>query len=153
VVGVELGGALKNIIAIAAGVVEGLGLGHNALAALITRGLAELSRVAVAEGGQRDTLAGLAGLGDLVLTCTGNLSRNRRVGIELAHGQSLPDILAGTKMVAEGVRTTAAALELGERHGIELPIASEMADVLAGRTDPKVAIRNLMGRKQKLEHA
>lgn len=153
VVGVELGGALKNIIAIAAGVVEGLGLGHNALAALITRGLAELSRVAVAQGALRDTLAGLAGLGDLVLTCTGDLSRNRRVGIALAQGQSLPDILAGTKMVAEGVRTTAAALELGGRHGIELPIAREMADVLAGRSDPKTAIRNLMGRKQKLEHA
>ena len=153
VVGVELGGALKNIIAIAAGVVEGLGLGHNALAALITRGLAELSRVAVAQGGQRDTLAGLAGLGDLVLTCTGDLSRNRRVGIALAKGQSLPEILAATKMVAEGVRTTAAALELSKRHGIELPIASEMAAVLAGHTDPQTAIRNLMGRKQKLEHA
>jgi glycerol-3-phosphate dehydrogenase (NAD(P)+) len=153
VVGVELGGALKNIIAIAAGVVEGLGLGHNALAALITRGLAELSRVAVAQGGQRDTLAGLAGLGDLVLTCTGDLSRNRRVGIALAKGQSLADILAATKMVAEGVRTTAAALELSKRHGIELPIASEMAAVLAGHTDPQTAIRNLMGRKQKLEHA
>ena len=153
VVGVELGGALKNIIAIAAGVVEGLGLGHNALAALITRGLAELSRVAVAQGGQRDTLAGLAGLGDLVQTCTGDLSRNRRVGIALAKGQSLADILAATKMVAEGVRTTAAALELSKRHGIELPIASEMAAVLAGHTDPQTAIRNLMGRKQKLEHA
>jgi glycerol-3-phosphate dehydrogenase (NAD(P)+) len=153
VVGVELGGSLKNIIAIAAGVVEGLGLGHNALAALITRGLAELSRLAVAQGAQRDTLAGLAGLGDLVLTCTGDLSRNRKVGLALAHGQTLTDILAGTRMVAEGVRTTAAALALGARHGIELPIASEMSDVLSGRTDPKTAIRNLMGRKQKLEHA
>jgi glycerol-3-phosphate dehydrogenase (NAD(P)+) len=153
VVGVELGGALKNIIAIAAGVVEGLGQGHNALAALMTRGLAELSRLAVAAGAQRDTLSGLAGLGDLVLTCTGSLSRNRRVGIELAHGQSLNEILSSTKMVAEGVRTTEAALALGAKHGIELPIASEMSDVLAGRTDPKTAIRNLMGRKQKLEHA
>ncbi|HEX8031788.1 MAG TPA: NAD(P)H-dependent glycerol-3-phosphate dehydrogenase [Vicinamibacterales bacterium] len=153
VVGVELGGALKNVIAIAAGVVEGLGLGHNALAALITRGLAELSRVVAAEGGQRDTLAGLAGLGDLVLTCTGDLSRNRRVGIALAQGQSLASILSSTKMVAEGVRTTAAALQLSERHGIELPIVSGMSDVLAGRTDPQTAIRNLMGRKQKLEHA
>jgi glycerol-3-phosphate dehydrogenase (NAD(P)+) len=153
VVGVELGGALKNIIAIAAGVVEGLGLGHNALAALMTRGLAELSRLAVASGAQRDTLSGLAGLGDLVLTCTGDLSRNRRVGLGLARGQSLPEILASTKMVAEGVRTTAAALALGATHGIELPIASEMSDVLSGRTDPKTAIRNLMGRKQKLEHA
>jgi glycerol-3-phosphate dehydrogenase (NAD(P)+) len=153
VVGVELGGSLKNIIAIAAGVVEGLGLGHNALAALITRGLAELSRLAVAQGAQRDTLAGLAGLGDLVLTCTGDLSRNRKVGLALAKGQSLPEILAATRMVAEGVRTTEAALALSAKHGIELPIAREMSDVLAGRTDPKTAIRNLMGRKQKLEHA
>jgi glycerol-3-phosphate dehydrogenase (NAD(P)+) len=153
VVGVELGGSLKNIIAIAAGVVEGLGVGHNALAALITRGLAELSRLAVAQGAQRETLAGLAGLGDLVLTCTGDLSRNRKVGIELAHGQSLAAILGSTRMVAEGVRTTEAALALGARHGIELPIAREMSNVLAGRTDPQTAIRNLMGRKQKLEHA
>lgn len=153
VVGVELGGSLKNIIAIAAGVVEGLGLGRNALAALITRGLAELSRLAVALGAERDTLAGLAGLGDLVLTCTGDLSRNRRVGLALAKGQSLEEILAGTRMVAEGVRTTEAALALSAKHGIELPIASEMSDVLSGRTDPQTAIRNLMGRKQKLEHA
>lgn len=153
VIGVELGGSLKNIIAIAAGVVEGLGLGHNALAALMTRGLAELSRLAVALGAQRETLAGLAGLGDLILTCTGDLSRNRHVGIELAKGRTLREILSSTRMVAEGVRTTEAALALGARHGIELPIASEMSDVLAGRTDPKSAIRNLMGRKQKLEHA
>lgn len=153
VVGVEIGGALKNIIAIAAGVVEGLGLGHNALAALITRGLAELSRLAVGLGAERDTMAGLAGLGDLVLTCTGSLSRNRQLGIALARGESLAQILARTKMVAEGVRTTEAALALGARHGIELPIAQEMSDVLAGRTDPQAAIRNLMGRKQKLEHA
>ena len=153
VVGVELGGALKNIIAIAAGVVEGLGLGHNAKAALMTRGLAELSRLAVALGAQRDTLAGLAGLGDLVLTCTGDLSRNRRLGLALAKGQSLEQILAGTRMVAEGVRTTEAALALSAKHGIELPIAREMSDVLSGRTDPQTAIRNLMGRKQKLEHA
>lgn len=153
VIGVELGGSLKNIIAIAAGVVEGLGMGHNALAALMTRGLAELSRLAVAVGAQRDTLAGLAGLGDLVLTCTGDLSRNRRVGLALAKGESLQHILASTKMVAEGVRTTEAALALSAKYGIELPIAREMSDVLAGRTDPQTAIRNLMGRKQKLEHA
>ena len=153
VIGVELGGSLKNIIAIAAGVVEGLGLGHNALAALITRGLAELSRLAVALGAERDTLAGLAGLGDLVLTCTGDLSRNRKVGLALAKGESLKDILARTRMVAEGVRTTEAALALSARHGIELPIASGMSDVLSGRTDPQTAIRHLMGRKQKLEHA
>ena len=153
VVGVELGGALKNIIAIAAGVVEGLGLGHNAKAALITRGLAELSRLAVALGGHPSTLSGLAGLGDLVLTCTGDLSRNRRMGIALAQGDSLAHILASTKMVAEGVRTTEAALALSAKHGIELPIASEMSDVLGGRTEPRSAIRNLMGRKQKLEQA
>lgn len=153
VVGVEIGGALKNIIAIAAGVVEGLGLGHNALAALITRGLAELSRLAVGLGAQRETMAGLAGLGDLVLTCTGDLSRNRQLGIALARGESLAQILARTKTVAEGVRTTEAALALGHRHGIELPIAQGMSDVLAGRSDPQAAIRILMGRKQKLEHA
>ena len=132
VVGVEIGGALKNVIAIAAGVVEGLGLGHNALAALITRGLAEITRLACAAGGRRETLAGLSGLGDLVLTCTGNLSRNRHVGIELARGRALPDILAGMKMVAEGVRTTGAALALGARYGVELPIATQMAEVLGG---------------------
>ena len=153
VVGVEIGGALKNIIAIAAGVVEGLGLGHNALAALITRGLAELSRLAVGLGAQRETMAGLAGLGDLVLTCTGDLSRNRQLGIALARGESLAQVLARTKTVAEGVRTTEAALALGARHGIELPIAQAMSEVLAGRTDPQSAIRSLMGRRQKLEHA
>ncbi len=153
VVGVEIGGALKNTIAIAAGVVEGLGLGHNALAALITRGLAELTRLAVALGGQRETLSGLAGLGDLVLTCTGTLSRNRHVGAELARGRLLPEILASTKMVAEGVRTTEAALALGAMHHIELPIAAQMSQLLAGRTDPATAIRELMGRRQKAEHA
>ncbi|HXG90218.1 MAG TPA: NAD(P)H-dependent glycerol-3-phosphate dehydrogenase [Vicinamibacterales bacterium] len=148
VVGVEIGGALKNIIAIAAGVVEGMGLGHNARAALITRGLVEISRLAVAMGGQRDTLGGLAGLGDLILTCTGQLSRNRHVGLELAHGRSLTEILASTKMVAEGVRTTHAALELGRRHRVELPIASQMADVIDGRRDPRTAVGELMGRRQ-----
>ena len=135
VVGVEFGGALKNVIAIAAGVVEGLALGHNALAGLITRGLAEITRLACAAGAQRETLAGLSGLGDLVLTCTGSLSRNRRVGIELAQGRSLDEVLSGMKMVAEGVRTTDAALALGERRGVELPIASQVAELLAGRKD------------------
>jgi len=148
---VEMGGALKNIIAIAAGVVEGLGLGHNALAALITRGLAELTRIACAAGGRRETLAGLSGLGDLVLTCTGNLSRNRHVGIELARGRQLADILAGMKMIAEGVRTTGAALALGARHGIELPIAAQMNEVLAGRADVRTAIDTLMLRRQRAE--
>jgi glycerol-3-phosphate dehydrogenase (NAD(P)+) len=151
VAGVEIGGALKNIIAIAAGVVEGLGLGHNALAALITRGLAEITRLAVACGAQRDTLAGLAGLGDLVLTCTGRLSRNRHVGMELAHGRHLDEILASTKMVAEGVRTTRAALALGAERSVELPIAAQMADVLEGRRDPKSAVCELMGRRQRHE--
>jgi glycerol-3-phosphate dehydrogenase (NAD(P)+) len=153
VTGVEIGGALKNTIAIAAGVVEGLGQGHNALAALITRGLAEVTRLAVAMGGQRETLAGLAGLGDLVLTCTGGLSRNRHVGAELARGRSLDEVVASTKMVAEGVRTTEAALALGARYGIELPITEQMADVLAGRKAPSVAVRDLMGRRQKAEHS
>ena len=151
VVGVELGGALKNVIAIAAGVVEGLGLGHNALAALITRGLAEIGRVAVAAGGHRDTLAGLAGMGDLVLTCTGQLSRNRHVGLELARGRSLDDIVASMKMVAEGVRTTHAALELGARLGVELPIATQVDALLAGRVTPAAAVAELMGRRQKAE--
>ena len=152
VVGVEIGGALKNIIAIAAGVVEGLGLGHNALAALMTRGLAEISRLAVAMGAQRETLAGLAGLGDLVLTCTGHLSRNRHVGVELAHGRPLPEILASTKMVAEGVRTTNVALQLAAGHGVELPIAAQMADVLEGRRDARSAVMELMGRRQRREN-
>ncbi|MBI3492125.1 MAG: NAD(P)-dependent glycerol-3-phosphate dehydrogenase [Acidobacteria bacterium] len=151
VVGVEIGGAMKNIIAIAAGVVEGLGLGHNALAALITRGLAELTRLACAAGGRRETLAGLSGLGDLVLTCTGDLSRNRRVGIELAAGRSLPEILAGMKMVAEGVRTTGAALALGARYGVELPIATQMSEVLDGRSDVRTALEALMLRRQRAE--
>jgi glycerol-3-phosphate dehydrogenase (NAD(P)+) len=151
VIGVEIGGAMKNTIAIAAGVVEGLGLGHNALAALITRGLAELTRLAVAAGGRRETLAGLSGLGDLVLTCTGRLSRNRHVGVELARGRSLPDILAGMKMIAEGVRTTGAALALGARHGVELPIATQMAEVLDGRADVRSALDTLMLRKQRSE--
>jgi len=151
VIGVEIGAAMKNIIAIAAGVVEGLGLGHNALAALITRGLAELTRLACAAGGRRETLAGLSGLGDLVLTCTGNLSRNRHVGIELARGRPLDEILASTKMVAEGVITTGAALELGARYHVELPIVTQMAEVLDGRTDVRTALDALMLRKQRAE--
>jgi len=151
VVGVEVGGAMKNVIAIAAGVVEGLGLGHNALSALITRGLAETSRLAAVVGGRRDTLAGLSGLGDLVLTCTGAQSRNRRVGVELGRGRSLDQILAGMSAVAEGVRTTAAALELGERHAVEMPITTQMAEVLSGRTTPQAAVEELMLRRQRSE--
>ncbi len=151
VVGVEIGGAIKNVIAIAAGVAEGLGLGHNAQAALITRGLVEISRLAVAAGGRRETLAGLTGLGDLVLTCTGPYSRNRHVGIELAHGRRLADVLAGMKMVAEGVKTTEAALALGARHGVELPITEQMAAVLDGRKTPREALEDLMLRPQRNE--
>ena len=151
VAGVEIGGALKNVIAIAAGVVDGLQLGHNAMAALITRGLVEISRLACAEGARRDTLSGLSGLGDLVLTCTGDLSRNRQVGIQLGRGRSLDDILSHMRMVAEGVRTTSAALSLGERRGIELPIAAQMAAVLDGRSTPRDAVDALMLRRQRAE--
>lgn len=150
-VGVEIGGALKNVIAIAAGVVEGLGLGFNARAGLITRGLAEITRLACAAGARRETLAGLAGLGDLVLTCTGSLSRNHYVGVELAHGRTLDEVLAGMKMVAEGVRTTDAALALGARHGIELPITEQVAELLAGRKDARTALYDLMLRPQRTE--
>ena len=151
VVGVEIGGALKNIIAIAAGVAEGLGLGHNAQAGLITRGLAEITRLACAAGAQRETLAGLSGLGDLVLTCTGALSRNRHVGIELARGRSVGEVLAGMKMVAEGVRTTDAALALGKRHRVELPITAQVAALLEGRSDARTALYELMLRPQRAE--
>jgi len=151
VVGVELGGALKNVIAIAAGVVEGLGLGHNAGAGLITRGLAEISRLACAAGARRETLAGLSGLGDLVLTCTGSFSRNRHVGIELAAGRAVSDVVAGMKMVAEGVRTTEAALALAARYGVELPIAVQVGELLAGRRDPRQALDELMLRPQRTE--
>ena len=151
VTGVEFGGALKNVIAIAAGVVEGLGIGHNAMAALITRGLVEMSRLACAEGSRRETLAGLSGLGDLVLTCTGDLSRNRRVGIELGRGRALHDILSSMKMVAEGVRTTGVALALGARRGVELPLAAQMSAVLDGRTTAREAVEVLMLRPQRSE--
>ncbi len=151
VTGVEIGAALKNVIAIAAGVVEGLGLGQNSLAALVTRGLAEISRLACALGGRRETLAGLSGMGDLVLTCTGNLSRNRQVGVQLGRGRTLEQILAGMQMVAEGVRTTEAALALGARHGVELPIAAQMAEVFAGRKTARIAAEDLMLRPQRTE--
>ena len=151
VVGVELGGAYKNVIAIAAGVVEGLGLGHNALAGLVTRGLAEMTRLAVAMGGRHETLAGLSGLGDLVLTCTGAASRNHHLGVELGQGRPLAEILAGMRMVAEGVNTAEGILALGRTAGVELPIAEQMAHVLAGRTHPLAATEALMLRPQKQE--
>jgi glycerol-3-phosphate dehydrogenase (NAD(P)+) len=151
VLGVELAGAMKNVIAIAAGTCQGLGLGANALAALITRGLAEMSRLAVAAGGRLETLSGLAGLGDLVLTCNGSLSRNRRVGSELARGYSLPEILSGLRGVAEGVGTTAALLKLAAEHGIELPITAQVAAILHEGKPPREAIRAIMERPQRRE--
>jgi glycerol-3-phosphate dehydrogenase (NAD(P)+) len=147
ITGVELGGALKNVIALAAGVVHGLNLGHNSAAALITRGIAEITRLAVACGGRRQTLAGLSGIGDLVLTCTGSLSRNRSVGIELGRGRHLPDILEGLHgKVAEGVRSTTAALGLAARYGVEMPITEQMDAILHQNKAPKDAIRELMAR-------
>ena len=147
VVGVELGGSLKNVIAIAAGVAAGMGLGHNSAAALMTRGIAEITRLAVACGGRRETLSGLSGVGDLVLTCTGNLSRNRSVGIELGRGRKLPDILAGMNgKVAEGVHSTAAALGLAARYAVEMPITHQMDAVLHHGKSPRDAIKDLMSR-------
>ena len=152
VVGVELGGALKNIVAIAAGICDGLGLGHNSVAALITRGLAEMTRLVVACGGRADTMAGLAGLGDLVLTCTGGLSRNRSVGVELGHGRKLPEIIAGMHgMVAEGVFTTTAAVGLAHSRGVEMPITEQMHAILHDGKSPKEAIQDLMSRTGKSE--
>lgn len=146
-VGVELGGALKNVIAIATGIVNGLGLGHNSVAALITRGIAEITRLAVACGGRRETLAGLAGLGDLVLTCTGELSRNRRVGTELGKGNRLGDILDGMGgKVAEGVLTTGAALGLANARGIEMPITAQVDAILHRGKSPREAVAELMRR-------
>jgi glycerol-3-phosphate dehydrogenase (NAD(P)+) len=153
VVGVELGGSLKNVIAIAAGVVEGLGLGSNTNAALITRGLHEITRLAIALGGKPETFAGLAGMGDLVLTCTGALSRNRSVGVALGRGKKLADILDETKFVAEGVKTARSAKELAEKQGIEMPITTEMYRVLYESASPRDAIQRLMTRSLKAETA
>lgn len=150
-IGVEIGGSIKNVVAIGAGVLEGMGLGHNPMAALITRGLAEMTRLAIALGGQARTLSGLAGLGDLVLTCTGELSRNRAVGIELARGRKLDEIVGSMKMVAEGIKTTTAAVELARRCSVEMPIAEQMHHMLHHGLDPKEAIRRLMDRSLKGE--
>jgi glycerol-3-phosphate dehydrogenase (NAD(P)+) len=150
-IGVEIGGSIKNVVAIGAGVLEGMGLGHNATAALITRGLAEMTRLAVAMGGRSSTLAGLAGLGDLVLTCTGDLSRNRNVGIELAKGRKLEEIVGSMRMVAEGVKTTNAAKELAERHGVDMPITEQMHQILNSGIPPGEAVRRLMVRSLKEE--
>jgi glycerol-3-phosphate dehydrogenase (NAD(P)+) len=151
VVGVEMGAALKNVVAVGAGIVEGLGLGSNTRAALITRGLAEITRLAVAAGGRPETLAGLAGLGDLVLTCTGELSRNRGVGMELAKGRTIREVAASMKMVAEGVETTAVAIELGDRLGVDLPIARQVQRVISGTIAPRAAVEQLMERAPRPE--
>jgi glycerol-3-phosphate dehydrogenase (NAD(P)+) len=150
-VGVEIGAALKNIIAIGAGICEGLGLGSNTLAALITRGLAEITRLAIALGGRPRTLSGLAGLGDLVLTCNGALSRNRSVGIELAKGRKLAEIISSMTMIAEGVETTAAAVDLARKFQVDMPITEQMGAILEGRISPREAIRELMERSLKAE--
>ena len=151
VAGVELGGAVKNVIALAAGVCAGLGLGANTIAALITRGLSEMTRLALALGGRRDTLAGLAGLGDLVLTATGSLSRNRSVGVELGKGRKLPEIMSHMRMVAEGVGTTSATLALAQKHKVDMPITEQMYAVLHQGRSPNAAIRELMERQLKKE--
>lgn len=153
VIGVEMGGALKNIIAIAAGVCDGLGLGHNSVAALITRGLAEITRLAVACGARRDTMAGLSGMGDLVLTCTGGLSRNRSVGVELGRGRKLAEIISGMHgMVAEGVLTTNAAVDLARKLKVEMPITQQMHAILHDGKPPRDAIHELMTRPGKGEN-
>jgi glycerol-3-phosphate dehydrogenase (NAD(P)+) len=150
-IGVEIGGSIKNVVAIGAGVLHGMGLGHNPMAALITRGLAEITRLAVAMGGQPQTLAGLAGLGDLVLTCNGELSRNRAVGVELAHGRRLEEIVGSMKMVAEGIKTTNAAVDLAQRYAVEMPISEQMFQVLNSGVSPREAIQRLMERSLKGE--
>jgi len=149
--GVELGGSLKNVIAIAAGVVDGLGFGNNTRAALITRGLAEITRLGVAAGADPMTFAGLAGMGDLILTCTGALSRNRSVGVELGRGRSLDDILGGMVAVAEGVRTTRSAHDLARKLEIEMPIVDAMHAILFEGLDVKEAVTTLMMREPKAE--
>jgi glycerol-3-phosphate dehydrogenase (NAD(P)+) len=153
VVGVELAGSLKNVIAIAAGVLEGLGLGSNTNAALVTRGLHEITRLGLALGGKLETFAGLAGMGDLVLTCTGALSRNRTVGVQLGQGKKLDDILRDAKFVAEGIKTSKSAKQLSEQHGIDMPITTEMYRVLYEGESPRDAVKRLMTRSLKAEAA
>jgi len=150
-IGVELGGAIKNVLAIAAGIGDGLDLGLNARAAVLTRGLAEMMRLVKAAGGRSETCMGLTGAGDLILTATGDLSRNRRVGLELAAGKSLPEILSGLGHVAEGVLCASAVGELAKRLGVEMPITAMMGEVLAGRLSPQEALKKLMGRDPKIE--
>ncbi len=150
-IGTELGGALKNVIALAAGISDGLGLGTNARAALMTRGLAEIGRLAEKLGGEGATLAGLAGVGDLILTCTGDLSRNRRVGLAVGRGEALAEVLDGMTAVAEGVRTTEAARDLAKRHGVEMPIVGAVYSILYEDVDPRRALALLMSREPKPE--
>ena len=152
-VGVELGAALKNVVALAAGILDGLGYGNNTSAALLTRGLHEITRLSVAMGGRRATLAGLAGMGDLVLTCTGGLSRNRHVGVELGRGRPLAAILDEMKMVAEGVRTSRSARALARREGVEMPIVDEVHAILFRGRAPGDAVRRLLARELKDESA
>ena len=151
IIGVELGGAMKNVIALAAGVADGLGFGHNTRAALITRGLAEMTRLGIKLGGAAETFAGLAGMGDLVLTCTGDLSRNRSVGIELGQGRKLDEILSGMQMVAEGVKTTLSAYQLAAKLGVDVPIIEQMYLILYQDKDPRKAVTDLMLRDLKSE--
>jgi glycerol-3-phosphate dehydrogenase (NAD(P)+) len=151
IVGIEVGGAVKNVLAIAAGASDGLAFGHNARAALITRGLAETARLAAAMGGERETITGLAGLGDLVLTCTGDLSRNRRVGLALAHGKALPDILHELGHVAEGVFAASAVRALAQRHAIEMPICDAVWRVLHEGLSPRAAVQTLLQREPRPE--
>ena len=151
VVGVELGGTSKNVIAIAAGLASGLDLGHNTVAALLTRGLHEITRLGIACGGRSRTLAGLAGMGDLVLTCTGDLSRNRRLGVDLAAGRSLEEISGSTPMVAEGVRSSLAIAGIAERRGVEMPITEQMVEVLYHGKSPRRVVKELMSRELRSE--
>jgi glycerol-3-phosphate dehydrogenase (NAD(P)+) len=151
VVGVQVGGALKNVIAIAAGMSDGMGLGHNSRAAIITRGLAEIARVAVKMGGNPLTLAGLSGMGDLVLTCTGELSRNRMVGMLLGQGKTIDEILKDMKQVAEGVKTAKSARDLALKMQVEMPICEQVHDILYEKKDPKVAVQELMSRTPRAE--
>ena len=151
VIGVQMGGVVKNIIAIAAGISDGLKLGGNARAALMTRGLAEMTRLATRMGADPLTLSGLPGLGDLILTCTGDLSRNRKIGLEIAKGRKIKDILSGMRMVAEGVRNTRSVRELAQKHGVEMPIVEQMCFVLYEGKDPMTAVRDLMQRSLKAE--
>jgi len=151
VVGVQMGGVIKNVIAIAAGISDGLGLGYNARAALITRGLAEMTRLAVRMGADPMTLAGLPGLGDLILTCTGDLSRNRKVGVQIAQGKSIQEIIQGTQMIAEGIRNTRSVYLLAQQLGLEMPIVEQMYQVIYQQKKPVTAVRDLMQRSLKPE--